>query len=99
MKQARDFTIEDVPGCTEIKKYLLENGWWEVAQPMDTAEDMLDMIQPLLSCESWDWHGAVTAHVLMKWAGLLSVVRMDEGVSHNWQAEGSDCLKRNVASV
>ncbi len=92
MMQARDFTEEDMPGCIEIKNYLLENRWWETVKPMDTAEDMLDMIQPLLSCKSWDWHRAATAHVLMKWAGLLSIVGMDEGVLHNWQAEGSDYL-------
>ncbi len=53
---------------------------------------MLDMMQPLLSCESWDWHGAVTACVLMKWAGLLSIIGMDGGMGHTWEAEGFDCL-------
>ncbi len=52
-------------------EYLRDKGWWEVAWPMDMATDMVDLIQPLLSCESWDWHAASTAHVLMKWAGLF----------------------------
>ncbi len=62
---------ESVPGCQTTMDYLCDKGWWEVAQPVDTATDMVDLIQPLLSCESWDWHVASTARVLMKWAGLF----------------------------
>ncbi len=83
---------ESVPGCKEAMDYLWDNGWWEVAQPVDTGTDMVDLIQPLLSCESWDWHAASTAHVLMKWAGLLSIVAMDGTPDESWQNQQSDYL-------
>ncbi len=66
-KEARKLVdLENLPGCKTAMEYLREEGWWEVARPMDTATDMVDLIQPLLSCESWDWHVASTACVLMK---------------------------------
>ncbi len=74
-------------------KYLQAKKWWEVARPMDTATDMTDLIQLLLLCESWDWHGAATAHVLMKWAGLLSIIGMPENPKPSWQLEGLDMLR------
>ncbi len=46
----------------------------------------MDLLQPLLSCKSWDWHGAAAAKVLMCWAGLLSIVGLGEEV------HGSDYL-------
>ncbi len=73
-------------------EYLEDNGWWEVARPVDTATDMVDLIQPLLSCESWDWHAASTARVLMKWASLLSIVAIDGTPQASWQKAHSDYL-------
>ena len=73
-------------------EYLKDAGWWEVARPVDTATDMVDLIQPLLLCKSWDWHAATTARVLMKWAGLLSIVSMDGSQEQSWQSKGSDYL-------
>ncbi len=52
---------ETLPGCKTAMEYLRDAGWWEVARSVDTATDMVDLIQPLLSCESWDWHAASTA--------------------------------------
>ena len=83
--------------------YLMGNGWWDIAQPVDTTEDLMDLLQPLLACESWDWHGAAAAKVLMHWAGLLSIIGLDEkanvdkftahvGEPECWQDEGSDYL-------
>ena len=83
---------ESVPGCQTAMDYLCDKGWWEVARPVDTATDMVDLIQPLLSCESWDWHAASTARVLMKWAGLLSIVAMDKTPNESWQKAHSDYL-------
>ncbi len=59
---------------------------------MDTATDMVDLIQPLLSRELWDWHVASTARILMKWAGLLSIVAMDETPAESWQKAHLDYL-------
>ena len=81
--------LESVPGCQTAMDYLWDNGWWEVARPVNTATDMVDLNQPLLSCESWDWHAASTARVLMKWAGLLSIVAMDETPNESGLAEGT----------
>ena len=83
---------ESVPGCQTTMDYLCNKGWWEVARLVDTATDMVDLIQPLLSCELWDWHAASTARVLMKWAGLLSIVAMDETPNESWQKAHSDYL-------
>ena len=86
MGKARDFVApESLPGCRTTMQYLKDAGWWEVARPVDTATDMVDLIQPLLSCESWDWHAASTARVLMKWDGLLSIVSMDGSRDESWQ--------------
>ncbi len=91
--EARSFIeLESLPGCQTAMEYLNDKGWWEVAQPVDTATDMVDLIQPLLSCESWDWHAASTARVLMKWASLLSIVAMDETPAESWQKAHSDYL-------
>ncbi len=91
--EARDLVDpEKVQACKSAMKYLKDNGWWEVARPVDTATDMVDLIQPLLSCESWDWHAASTARVLMKWAGLLSIVAMDGTPAASWQKAHSDYL-------
>ncbi len=84
-------------------KYLEDNGWWHIARPVDTAEDMMDLLQPLLACQSWDWHGAATAKVMMHWAGLLSIIGLEEntnvgqfqahiGTPESWQKQGSDYL-------
>ncbi len=83
---------QSVLGCQTAMEYLSANGWWEVARPVDTATNMVDLIQPLLLCKSWDWHVASTARVLMKWAGLLSIVAMDETANECWQQEHSDYL-------
>ncbi len=83
--------------------YLKEQEWWNIARPVDTAEDMMDLLQPLLACESWDWHGAATAKVMLHWAGLLSIVGLekeanvgqipsDVGKVQSWQEDGSDYL-------
>ncbi len=83
--------------------YLMDNGWWNIARPVNTAEDMMDLLQPLLACESWDWHGAATAKVMMRWAGLLSIVGLEEntnigqftehvGKVMSWQDDGSNYL-------
>ncbi len=74
-----------LPGCKTAMEYLRDKGWWEVARPMDMATDMVDLIQPLLSCELWDWHAASTARMLMKWAGLLSIMAMDRNLDPSWQ--------------
>ncbi len=84
--------LKTLPGCKTAMEYLKNAGWWEVAWPMDMATDMVDLIQPLLSCESWDWHAASTARVLMKWAGLLSIMSMDGNLDQSWQNKGSDYL-------
>ena len=61
-KKARALVApKTLPGCKTTMEYLKDAGWWEVARPMDMATDMVDLIQPLLSCESWDWHAATTA--------------------------------------
>ncbi len=39
-------TLTDSRGAMQ---YLSDKNWWEVARPMDTAFDMTDLIQPLLS--------------------------------------------------
>ncbi len=94
------FDVDDLDAQME---YLEENGWWNIAQPVDTAEDMMDLLQPLLACESWDWHGAAADKVLMRWAGLLSIVGLAEdankdqfsvhvGPVESWQDKGSDYL-------
>ncbi len=83
---------ESLPGCKTAMEYLRDEGWWEVARPVDTATDMVNLIQPLVSCKSWDWHAASTAQVLMKWAGLLSIVSMDRNLYESWQNKGSDYL-------
>ncbi len=67
-----------VPEYDATIKYLEDNGWWHIARPVDTAEDMMDLLQPLLACESWDWHGAATTKVMMRWAGLLSIVGLEK---------------------
>ena len=83
--------------------YLKDQGWWNIARPVDTAEDMMDLLQPLLACESWDWHGAATAKVMLRWAGLLSIVGLEKeanigtfsshvGNMQSWQDDGSDYL-------
>ncbi len=76
-------------------EYLSVNQWCTIARPVDTATDMTDLLQPLLLCESWDWHGAVTACVLIKWAGLLFIIGMSEAVKPCWQdpKEGSNYLQ------
>ncbi len=90
---ARDLVDpESLPGCKTAMKYLSDEEWWEVARPMNMATDMVDLIQPLLSCELWDWHVASTARVLMKWAGLLSIMSMDGNLDQSWQNKGSDYL-------
>ncbi len=90
---ARDFVDpETLSDCKKAMDYLKDKRWWEVARPMDTATDMMDLLQPLLSCKSWDWHGATTACVLMKWAGLLSIVGMDANKDPSWQRNELDFL-------
>ncbi len=92
-----------VPEYNASMKYLEDNGWWHIARPVDTAEDMMDLLQPLLACESWDWHGTATAKVMMHWAGLLSIVGLEDdanegqfqdhvGDPESWQEQGSDYL-------
>ncbi len=94
------FGVDDYDNKME---YLMCNGWWDIARPVDTTEDLMDLLQPLLACKSWDWHGAVAAKVLMRWAGLLSIVSLDEkanigqftahmGKPECWQDEGSNYL-------
>ncbi len=93
----------DVPEYDAAMAYLGDKGWWNIARPVDTAEDMMDLLQPLLACESWDWHGAATAKVMMRWAGLLSIVGLEDdanegqfqahvGDPQSWQKQGSDYL-------
>ncbi len=83
--------------------YLTAKGWWNISRPVDTTEDLMDLLQLLLACESWDWHRAVAAKVLMCWAGLLSIISLDEkanvgkftahvGELECWQDKGSDYL-------
>ncbi len=83
--------------------YLKDKGWWNIARPVDTAQDMMDLLQPLLACESWDWHSAAAAKVMMHWAGLLSIVGLEEDANEGqfsdyvgdvgcWQVQGSDYL-------
>ncbi len=91
-KQAQSFTKEKLQDCKAAIDYLQDKGWWHKERPVDTAWDMTDLIQPLLSCESWDWHGAITARILMKWAGLLSIMGIAEDETFNWQEEGLDYL-------
>ncbi len=99
---AREATKEklNVPEYDTAMAYLRDNGWWNIARPVDTAEDMMDLLQPLLACESWDWHGATTVKVMMHWAGLLSIVGLEEdanvgqfqphvGEAMSWQKHGS----------
>ncbi len=92
-----------VPEYDASMKYLEDKGWWHIARPVDTAEDMMDLLQPLLACESWDWHGATTAKVMMHWAGLLSIVGLEDdanegqfqahvGDPQSWQKQGSNYL-------
>ncbi len=90
--EARLLTEDPVHGSECVIAYLKDTNWWNITRPIDTVEDILDMIQPLLACESWDWHRAMTGHMLMKWAGLLSIVGLDESAAHTWQAEGSEYL-------
>ena len=82
---------------------LKEQGWWNITRPVNTAEDMMDLLQLLLACESWDWHGAATAKVMLRWAGLLSIVGLEKeanvgkfsshmGNVQSWQDDGSDYL-------
>ena len=63
----------------------------------------MDLLQPLLACESWDWHGAAAAKVLLHWAGLLSIIGLEEDANEDqfsdhvgpvecWQVQGSDYL-------
>ena len=93
MDEARSFVEpESLLGCQTAMEYLNNKGWWELARPVDTATDMVDLIQPLLSCELWDWHAASTARVLMKWASLLSIVAMDKTPAESWQKAHSDYL-------
>ncbi len=77
---AREATKEmlDVAEYDAAMAYLKEQGWWNIARPVDTAEDMMDLLQLLLACESWDWHGAATAKVILHWAGLLSIVTLEK---------------------
>ena len=102
---AREATKEklDVAEYDAAMVYLKEQGWWNIARPVDTAEDMMDLLQPLLACESWDWHGAATAKVILHWAGLLSIVGLEKeanvgkfsphmGNVQSWQDDGSDYL-------
>ena len=83
--------------------YLKDHGWWNITRPVDTAEDMMDLLQPLLACESWDWHGTATAKVMLHWAGLLSIVGLEKdtnvgkfskhvGNVQSWQDNGSNYL-------
>ena len=58
--------------------YLKDKGWWNITRPVDTAEDMMDLLQLLLACESWDWHSAAMAKVILCWAGLLSIVGLEK---------------------
>ncbi len=93
MGEARNFVDpESLPACQTAMEYLKDKGWWEVARLVDTATDMVDLIQPLLLCESWDWHAANTARLLMKWASLLSIVAMDETPAQSWQKAHLDYL-------
>ncbi len=95
MEKARYLTkSETVNDCKDAMDYLSQNRWWAIARPVDTAMEMTDLIQPLLSFESWDWHGAVMAHMLMKWARLLSIMGMSNTEMIWWQdqRQGSDCL-------
>ncbi len=50
-KQAREFPKEKVNGLEAIITYLKDNKWWDIARPMDMAEDMLDMMQK--TCWTW----------------------------------------------
>ncbi len=65
---ARDATKEkeDVAEYDDQMAYLSGKGWWEIARPVDTAEDLMDLLQPLLACKSWNWHGAAATKVLMR---------------------------------
>ncbi len=102
---AREATKEklDVAEYNAAMAYLKDNGWWNITRPVDTAEDMMDLLQPLLACESWDWHGAATAKVMLHWAGLLSIVSLEKeanvgkfsrhvGNVESWQDDGSNYL-------
>ncbi len=95
--------LEGLPECNEEMAYLLGNGWWDIARPVETAEDLMDLLQPLLACKSWDWHGTAAAKALMHWAGLLSIISLAEGVNVGtfpesmgklecWQEQGSDYM-------
>ncbi len=64
---------------------------------------MMDLLQLLLACESWDWHSASTAKVMLCWAGLLSIVGPEKeanvgkfsshvGNIQSWQDDDSDYL-------
>ncbi len=94
---------ENVDDIDDEMVYLTGNGWLDIARPVNTTEDLMDLLQPLLACESWDWHGAAAAKVLMHWAGLLSIIGLDEkanecqfmahvGKLESWQNEGRDYL-------
>ncbi len=96
-EHVRSTTQDPVPGYDTDMTYLNDKGWWNIARPVDIAEDLMDLIQPLLTCESWDWHGAATAKALMKWAGLLLIIGLDENGDEDddedaksWQKHGSD---------
>ena len=63
----------------------------------------MDLLQPLLACETWDWHGTATAKVMLRWAGLLSIISLEKeanvgkfskhmGNVQSWQDDGSDYL-------
>ena len=105
MSAAREATTEKegVAEYDDEMEYLLGNGWWDIARPVETAEDLMDLLQLLLACESWDWHGAAAAKVLMHWTGLLSIIGLGEhtnvsqftayvGKPESWQNEGSNYL-------
>ncbi len=102
---AREQTMvkEHVDEYDDQMEYLLGNSWWDIAQPVKTAENLMDLLQPLLACKSWDWHRAAAAKVLMRWAGLLSIVGLGEmanvgkftdhlGKPESWQNKGSNYL-------
>ncbi len=93
----------DVAEYDVAMAYLKEQGWWNIARPVDTADDMMDLLQPLLACESWDWHGAATAKVMLHWAGLLLIIGLEKeanigqfsqhvGNVQSWQDDGSNYL-------
>ncbi len=69
----------------------------------DQLTQLMDLLQPLLACESWDWRSTTTAKVMMRWAGLLSIVGLEEDANEgqfqghvgevmSWQEHGSNYL-------